>query len=72
MRKIYLFDLGLLVLAGTIAAALTAKPEQAGMSTEQAFNDELLSCVDMPERIESGCDLVRTVPSADDTGLEQE
>ena len=55
MRKIYLFDLGLLVLAGTIAAALTAKPVQTQTSSAEEIAGEFISCSEQLERVESGC-----------------
>ncbi len=55
MRKIYLFDLGLLVLAGTIAAALTAKPVQSHTESEQDIGGEIISCSEKFERVEIGC-----------------
>lgn len=68
MRKIYLFDLGLLVAAGAIAAALTAKPVHSGTSPEAEIAGEGLSCPETPELIESGCEMTRNAPRVDDTG----
>lgn len=53
MRKIYLFDLGLLVLAGTIAAALTAKPAQT--SPEEETVDRVVPCAEALQRVENNC-----------------
>ena len=70
MRKIYLFDLGLLVVAGTIAAALTAKPVHSGASSETELAGEVLSCQETPELIESGCEMPRNASKVDGTGPE--
>ncbi len=70
MRKIYLFDIGLLVVAGAIAAALTAKPVHSGTSSATEIAGEVLSCPESREAIESGCEMTRNVPRADDTGPE--
>ncbi len=70
MRKIYLFDLGLLVVAGTIAAALTAKPVHSGASSETEIAGEVLSCPETPELIESGCEVTRNASKVDGTGPE--
>lgn len=52
MRKIYLFDLGLLVLAGTIAAALTAKPVQSQTSPDEEVADKVVACTDVLQHAE--------------------
>ena len=62
MRKIYLFDLGLLVLAGTIAAALTAKPVQSTPSSQDEIAGEIVSCAEKPELVEGNCELPRNAP----------
>ncbi len=56
MRKIYLFDLGLLVLAGTIAAALTAKPVESGVDSEGENAGEFISCPGNFDGVETGCE----------------
>ena len=59
MRKIYLFDIGLLVVAGTIAAALTAKPVQSQISSQEEIADKVVSCADVPQCDESEPDQAR-------------
>ena len=62
MRKIYLFDIGLLVIAGTIAAALTAKPIQSTTTSNEEIAGEIVSCPERPELVEGGCELPRNAP----------
>jgi len=59
MRKIYLFDMGLLVLAGTIAAVLTDKPVHPETSPEEEIAGDVVSCADVLKRTECEPDQVR-------------
>ncbi len=62
MRKIYLFDIGLLVLAGTIAAALTAKPVQSTAPSKEEIAGEIVSCPERPELVEGSCERPLNAP----------
>ena len=72
MRKIYLFDMGLLVLAGATAAVLTGKPVHPGTSSGEEIAGEVYACPDMLELIETGCETTRNVPSTDDPGPDRD
>lgn len=63
MRKIYLFDMGLLVVAGAIASVLTAKPVHSGASSEKEIAGEVSSCPDRFDLIETGCETSSNTPA---------
>ena len=54
MRKIYLMDIGLLVLAGTLAAVLADEPLQPAKGSKTDKSGEILEREDRPERMEDG------------------
>ena len=52
MRKIYLLDIGLLVLAGTIAAVLADEPVQPAEGSKPDNSGEIREWDDQPKRTE--------------------
>jgi len=59
MRKIYLFDMGLLVLAGAIAAVLTEKPVLPEDSLNKEIAGDVVACADVRQRRDCESDQVR-------------
>jgi len=54
MRKVYLFDMGLLVLAGTVAAVLAEEPVHPEKLSREEIAGEVFSRPDMLELTENG------------------
>jgi len=54
MRKVYVFDLGLLVLAGTVAAVLAEEPVHPEKLSKDEITGEVFSRPDMLELTDNG------------------
>lgn len=54
MRKVYLFDMGLLVLAGTVAAVLAEEPVHPEKLSKEEIAGEVFSRPNMLELTENG------------------
>ena len=54
MRKVYLFDMGLLVLAGTVAAVLAKEPVHPAKISEDDIDGDIFSRPDMFESTKDG------------------
>lgn len=64
MRKIYLFDIGLLVVAGTVAGVLADEPVHPAKPSQADIVGEAVNCSDMPEHAD-GCSEIRAIDSGD-------
>ena len=73
MRKVYLFDMGLLVVAGAVAAVLAKEPVHPEKLSRDDIDGEVLTCTDMLESTEDGnttqdCTNTRVIDTADASG----
>ncbi len=75
MRKIYLFDMGLLVLAGAVAAGLAREPVHPEKLSKDDIDGEVLTCPEMLESTEVGnttqdCTNIRIIDPENASGPE--